>query len=115
VLPPRKAEPRLRRPRRARSTRCARSAVRGSGRQRRGATASQPCRAVRARSRRVVPRGTGRFGTSRALGEAGRKDTGFSPLTLAWTVRQLPLQLAPALGFDQELLRAFSDDLVRRL
>ena len=41
---------------------------------------------------------------SRALSDAPKQDAGFSPLTLAWTLRQLPIaKLARALGREQEL------------
>lgn len=56
---------------------------------------------------------------ARALGDAPRKDGGFSPLTLAWVLRGLPVS---AMGEEegtgpadaQELAR-FRDDLVGRL
>lgn len=48
----------------------------------------------------------------RALGEASQKDAGFSSLTLAWTLRQTPLQVASALGFDAEALELFRDELI---
>lgn len=51
----------------------------------------------------------------RALTDATIKDGGFSPMTLAWLVRSLPLERAPDLGFDVQALAAFRDDLLARL
>ncbi len=55
----------------------------------------------------------------RALGDAWRKDAGFSPLTLAWVLRGLPVdRLAVASGlstvYATELIE-FKDDLIDRL
>jgi hypothetical protein len=55
----------------------------------------------------------------RALADAPGQDAGFSPLTLAWTLRALPVdRLASALGWPQETtasLTQFRDGLVRTL
>ena len=54
----------------------------------------------------------------RALSDAPRKDGGFSPLTLAWTLRELPVpSLAAAAGCDEAgiaSLEASRDELVAR-
>jgi len=54
---------------------------------------------------------------SQALGDAPKKDAGFSPLTLAWVLRELPIDaLGRAVGrapSECEPLRRFRDDLVR--
>jgi len=55
----------------------------------------------------------------RALSDAPRKDGGFSPLTLSWILRELPLDtMARAAGTseaDARRLRAFRDALVARV
>jgi hypothetical protein len=54
----------------------------------------------------------------RALIDAPAQDAGFSPLTLAWVIRQLPIEkLARALGRDSEVraLEEQRDDLVERV
>lgn len=55
----------------------------------------------------------------RALADAPRKDGGFSPLTLAWVLRSLPIRvLAGRLGTpaeEAETLEAFRDGFVERL
>ncbi len=51
----------------------------------------------------------------RALIDAPKKDGGFSPMTLAWLLPQLPLARSAELGFDEEALARFRDALVRRL
>ena len=55
----------------------------------------------------------------RALGDAPRRDAGFSPLTLAWVLRGLPVaSLASAAGRaegERAALERFRDDLVLRL
>lgn len=51
----------------------------------------------------------------RALGDAPRKDGGFSPLTLAWVLQSLPLHRAGALGFDRAVLEDFREVLQRTL
>lgn len=55
----------------------------------------------------------------RALADAPRKDGGFSPLTLAWVLRSLPIRvLAARLGTPTEeaiALEAFRDEFVERL
>jgi Nucleotidyl transferase AbiEii toxin, Type IV TA system len=55
----------------------------------------------------------------RALTDAPRKDGGFSPLTLAWTLKNLqPLVLARAAGLSQEKaeeLEQFREELIQRL
>lgn len=55
----------------------------------------------------------------RALGEAPRKDGGFSPLMLAWILRGASIQeMAPVGGLssaEQVELEQFRDDLVARL
>lgn len=51
----------------------------------------------------------------RAIEDASVKDGGFSPMTLAWLLGSLPLERAPALGFDAGALGAFRDELVARL
>jgi len=54
---------------------------------------------------------------ARAVGDAPRKDAGFSPVTLAWVLEQLPVNaMAAVLGRsdDESLaLQAFRDGLVR--
>jgi hypothetical protein len=56
---------------------------------------------------------------SRALDACPPQDAGFSPLTLAWTARALPVdRLAAALGWSierREALEHFRDELVDRL
>ncbi len=51
----------------------------------------------------------------RALVEASHKDGGFSPMTLAWLLPQLPFARSHELGFDEGTLRHFADELVARL
>lgn len=55
----------------------------------------------------------------RALADAPRKDSGFSPLTLAWVLRSLPIRvLAGRLdipGGEVEALESFRDTFVGRL
>lgn len=55
----------------------------------------------------------------RALMDCPQQDGGFSPLTLAWSMRGLPLRrLAAALGFAPEVvdeLERFRDELVDRI
>jgi len=52
----------------------------------------------------------------RALRDAPRKDSGFSPVTLAWVLRQLDVRtVARQAGFDPEALEPFRDELVARL
>lgn len=54
----------------------------------------------------------------RALIDAPAQDAGFSPLTLAWLLRQLPIdKLVRALGRDQDMpaLAAKRDDLVEQV
>lgn len=54
-----------------------------------------------------------------ALLDAPKKDGGFSPLTLAWTLRSLnPERLAAAAGFDAQTTKrlvGFRDELIERL
>jgi hypothetical protein len=56
---------------------------------------------------------------SRALGDAPRKDGGFSPVTLAWVLRGLPIELlADSAGLSTEESREmarFRDELVDKL
>lgn len=56
---------------------------------------------------------------ARALGDAPRKDTGFSPLVLAWLLKDLPIRSmarVDALGDDEiTSLERFRDDLVASL
>jgi hypothetical protein len=52
----------------------------------------------------------------RALADAPRKDGGFSPLTLAWLLRDLPVEsVARAQGESGDDLAEFRDKLVERL
>jgi hypothetical protein len=55
----------------------------------------------------------------RALGDAPRKDGGFSPLTLAWVLKQTgPRPAARALGWTESQIRDISDfqsTLIERL
>ena len=51
----------------------------------------------------------------RAIRDAHQKDGGFSPLTLAWLLRQFPLFAAEDLGFDHAVLSAFRDQLIEIL
>ncbi|MBI4881183.1 MAG: nucleotidyl transferase AbiEii/AbiGii toxin family protein [Planctomycetes bacterium] len=55
----------------------------------------------------------------RALADAPCKDGGFSPLTLAWVLKNLPiLAMCDIQGFDKALAEryvAFRDDLVKRI
>jgi len=55
----------------------------------------------------------------RALTEAPSKDAGFSPLTLAWVLRQLPISILARVSAwpEQEImgLERFRDELVRRI
>lgn len=45
----------------------------------------------------------------RAMSDAPKKDGGFTAMTLAWLLTQLPLHRAPELGFDADALTAFRD------
>ncbi len=51
----------------------------------------------------------------RALGDAPKKDGGFSPMTLAWLLEQVNLQRAVALGFDEHQLDDFRKALLNHL
>jgi hypothetical protein len=55
----------------------------------------------------------------RALADAPRKDGGFSPLTLVWVVRELPIEaMTRASGLsagDAGRASAFPDELVERI
>jgi nucleotidyltransferase AbiEii toxin of type IV toxin-antitoxin system len=55
----------------------------------------------------------------RALRDAPQKDSGFSPLTLAWILRGLPVRsLSGTLGWDAQYtdrIEKFRDDLVQRV
>lgn len=51
----------------------------------------------------------------RALADAPTKDGGFSPATLAYTLRALPLNQSERLGFDAERLKRFREALTTRL
>ena len=55
----------------------------------------------------------------RALRDSPQKDTGFSPLTLAWILRGLPLRaLSGTLGWDSQYtvrMERFLEDLVQRI
>ena len=55
----------------------------------------------------------------RALGDAPRQDGGFSPLTFAWVLRELPIiAMARANGLSEESTRAlerYRDELVERV
>ncbi len=55
----------------------------------------------------------------RALADAPRQDGGFSPLTLAYSVRQIPVEkLARALGWTEDAIAsitAFRDELIDRV
>lgn len=55
----------------------------------------------------------------RALGDCPRQDGGFSPMTLAWAARALPLErLAAALGWSEDRIHAvarFKEALVERV
>lgn len=59
------------------------------------------------------------FSLERALADAPRKDGGFSPLTLAWTLRGLQIvSLARAVGWTSEKAEAlgrFKESLIERL
>ena len=50
-----------------------------------------------------------------AIADAPRKDSGFSPLTLAWLLRSLPVSMSARLGFDERALRQFRDALVEKM
>lgn len=55
----------------------------------------------------------------RALADASDQDSGFSPLTVSWSLEQLPLQrLALALGWPEDLivrLDSFRHEIVQRI
>jgi len=55
----------------------------------------------------------------RALADAAKQDAGFSPLTVSWSLQQLPLRrLAAALGWPEDLiarLDRFRDEVVQRI
>ena len=56
---------------------------------------------------------------ARALRDCPRQDAGFSPLTLAWAIRSMPLdRLAAAVGWSTDRIEAlsrFRDEIVDRL
>jgi hypothetical protein len=56
---------------------------------------------------------------ARALRDCPRQDAGFSPLTLAWTLRSLPIErLATAIGWSRERIDAvtsFKQTLLEKL
>jgi hypothetical protein len=56
---------------------------------------------------------------SRALADAPRKDGGFSPLTLTWVLRGLPVRsLSETVNLSAEQateLQGFRDELIRRI